>query len=148
MEFSLIDVLIFLLVIGMIFIIGFNIIAQINYDKSFELDIINTGVKCTYNKLPLAQTCPGNKSNLCYKESSGIPHTYVLGLVPVSFSQVCSKICTPDVGSKKCTNPILTSQFDNCINVLKPPENCTDVCRPLATDINGNYLYPQGLFTG
>ena len=138
-------ILIALLVLMLIGIIIFNIIAIINYYKGFEINIINTGVKCKYENLEVAQKCPNSDGSLCYTQDNNI---YLLGTNPVSFTQVCSTICKPKLGSTTCDSGPLESKFKTCISDIQAPKKCTDVARALAVDQNNNYLYAQELFSG
>lgn len=138
-------ILIGIIIIIMSIIIYFNIFAILNYGKSFELNIINTGVKCKYDNLKVASTCPNTDGSLCIPKNNNI---YLLGQQPVSFTQVCSTICKPKLGSTSCGNDTLNKKFSTCLNDLKPPKKCTDVAQPLALNQDGNYLYAQQLFSG
>lgn len=138
-------ILIALLLLMLAGIIVFNVIALINYGKSFELNIVNTGVKCKYENLKVAQKCPNSDGSFCYSQDNNI---YLLGRNPISFTQVCSTICKPTLGSTSCDSGLLELKFKSCISDIQPPKKCTDVAKALALDQNGNYLYAQELFSG
>lgn len=138
------DIILFgLLIVILSVIVYFNIFAIIDYNKKFELNIKNTGVKCKYDNLEVAKLCPNTEDSFCFAENNNI---YLLNHKPISFTQVCGTICKPKLGSTSCGNPTLNKKFETCITTLEPPKKCIDIARPLALDQNGNYLYAQELF--
>ena len=70
-------ILIMILFVIISFILYFNIVAIINYSKGFELNIKNTGVKCTYN-LGIAESCPNKEGSLCFTKNNNIYYNYIL----------------------------------------------------------------------
>ena len=137
--------LIALIILSLIAIFYFNIRALINYDKSFELNIVDSRVECKYKNLKVANICPNTEEEFCFSPSV---NNYLLGLIPKSYIQVCGDICQPIDGAKTCDDPSLDKRYLQCIKDLEPPENCTDPEKAIALDSEGNYLYARQLFFG
>ena len=144
------------------FIISYIVIIYYNYNamKTFlENKIVNVYQEqgnCLYDNLDLIpdkDRC--SKLNRYFKTIDGL--IYTLSTDDSNPSTVCKVLCStynensisPCQGTK-----YQNTQYNNCINNLKPSSNCKGLARPIGYRINNNnksnnrvYMYAKAVFT-
>jgi len=136
-----IDIIVWLLIIiFLIYIIYQNLKLQdfYIYKNTGFIDKEGTQVNTDYNKLCnfSLMTLPDISNNCCkvgndfngdrlqtYTDENGFKHDFIISSNPYSYSIACANACIQGVINGKCVGGIGQTDYDTCINILKP-KNC------------------------
>lgn len=132
----------FLILILVGIIVYLNTVSLINYNKGIKINILNTPPKCVNNNDNLGDSVKCQNSSDRYYSDNGI--IYSLSTSPTQYNVVCNEICNnnlTDTGECK----INSSQFDDCVKLLKPDDGCYNVANPIATDSESNIYYASSV---
>lgn len=132
--------LIFLFFISLCAFITLNSLSIVQYKKGLEITINNTKPKCQYNNQDLtdSQVCKKD-SNKKFVANKGI--NYLIDTVPAQYIQICSSLCQGDINNQgECSKD--NSQYQDCINYLKPSDDCAGIAQPVSY-INNVYYYAK-----
>mgnify|MGYP003144609547 CR=1 FL=1 len=114
------------------------------YKEGNKITVKNTKPKCQYNNedLEQSQKCT-NDLNKLFVSDKGI--NYSIGEAPTHYIQVCSKLCSGDITTQgQCSKT--NAQYNDCIDFLQPPDNCSGAAKPVSY-IDNIYYYAQEVLT-
>lgn len=123
------------IIVGIITIIYLLVMFDLNIGKARTVRVISTGQLCKPNvgDLPVIpdKQCPKSDGTLvqCYQPDPSVDLIYEIGINPVYYRSVCTKICTVASINDGCVEE--TNNFKTCINTLEPPPNCNSSANPL-----------------
>ncbi len=140
------------IIVGIITVIYLLIMFDLNIGKARTVRVIKTGEMCRPNigDLPVIpdKKCDDGDGNLvqCFQPDPSIDLIYQIGVDPVYYRSVCSKICIEVSVNGGCVNE--TNNFKTCINDLEPPQNCNSSANPLGRlEGTDDIYYATGIIT-
>lgn len=108
---------------------------DLNIKKARTVRVIKTGELCkpSLGELPVIpdkQCTDGNGQPVqCFQPDPSVDLVYQIGINPVYYRSVCSKLCSEVSVNGGCVNE--TDNFKTCIDQLEPPQNCNSSANPL-----------------
>lgn len=142
------------IIVGIITVICLLVIFDLNIGKSRTVRVIKTGELCKpdigdLTVIPNKQCNYNGSEELvqCFQPDPSVDLVYQIGINPVYYRSVCTKICSETSINGACANE--TNNYKTCVQTLEPPQNCNTSANPLGRlEGTNDIYYATGIITG